>query len=87
MRMPVAPPLDSGVIAERLPLALLVGRNPGRRAASDAQATPLHSSASTPALFQPARGKRQRKRARAARPPAERRRMARFHINTTPVNR
>ena len=53
--MPLTPPLDKRRDAERLPLPLLVERIVATRG-SEAQATPLHNKASTPALFHPGRG-------------------------------
>jgi hypothetical protein len=56
MRMPVAPPLDSGAIASAFHWCCSSVETPLTRG-KDAHATPLHSSAIAPALFHPGRGK------------------------------
>jgi hypothetical protein len=56
MRMPVAPPLDKGAIASACHWCCSSVGTPVARG-KDAHATPLHSSAITPALFHPGRGK------------------------------
>ena len=54
-RMPVAPPFDSGATPAPA-TGVCSSRRQLRGRGSDAQATPLHSRASAPALFQPGRG-------------------------------